>query len=70
MSDEQNFWRRCSNCKKEIGWGAEYHVCNVSTCNRKRTGVVFCSVDCWDAHLGAARHRTAWSEERVAPKKP
>lgn len=61
-------WRRCSTCKKPIALGATYLVCNVSTCNRARTGLVFCSMDCWDAHLPGARHREAWAEERTAPK--
>jgi hypothetical protein len=63
-------WRHCSTCKKPIELGAKYLVCNVSTCNRKRTGLVFCSMDCWDAHLPGARHREAWAEERTAPKTP
>ncbi len=58
----------CSSCKKSIALGGSYLVCNVSTCNRARTGLVFCSVDCWDVHLPLARHREAWSEERVAPR--
>lgn len=61
-------WKRCSICKKDIRFGATYYVCNVSTCNRKRTGLTFCSVECWDGHLGMARHRESWAEERTAPK--
>lgn len=61
-------WRPCSACKKPIGLGAPYYVCSVSTCNRKRTGLVFCSVSCWEVHLPAARHREAWAEEATAPK--
>ncbi len=60
-------WRRCSACKNPIGFGATYWVCSVSTCNQKRTGLAFCTVSCWDAHLPVARHREAWAEERVAP---
>src|SRR2546427_6993447 len=60
-------WRRCSSCKKPIALGAPYWVCSVSTCNQKRTGLAFCTVSCWDAHLPVARHREAWAEERVAP---
>jgi hypothetical protein len=66
---EQSFWKKCSICKREIAYGAEYQVCSVSTCNRKRTGLVFCTVDCWDAHLGPARHKNAWAEDRTAPKR-
>ncbi|HXZ84827.1 MAG TPA: hypothetical protein VEI82_05000 [Myxococcota bacterium] len=39
----------------------------MSTCNRKRTGLVFCSTSCWDAHLPLMNHREAWAEERRAP---
>jgi hypothetical protein len=60
-------WRRCSSCKSPIGFGATYWVCSVSTCNHKRTGLAFCTVSCWDAHLPVARHREAWAEERIAP---
>jgi hypothetical protein len=60
-------WRRCSSCKKSIPFKALYWVCNVSTCNRKRTGLAFCTVSCWDAHLGFANHRESWAEERTAP---
>lgn len=66
---ETRFWKKCSICKKELGFGTVYNVCSVSTCNRKRTGLVFCSVECWDAHLGMARHRDAWAEDRTAPTK-
>jgi histone H3/H4 len=60
-------WRRCSACKKDIGFGSVYWVCNVSTCNRPRTGLVFCSVDCWEVHLPTANHRQAWALERRTP---
>ena len=60
-------WRRCSACKNPIALGATYWVCSVSTCNQKRTGLAFCTVSCWDAHLPVARHREAWAEERSAP---
>jgi hypothetical protein len=66
MSAESG-WRRCSSCKKEIGFTATYWVCNVSTCNRKRTGLVFCTTSCWDVHLPLMNHREAWAEERRAP---
>lgn len=61
-------WRRCNVCKKPIALGAVYWTCNVSTCNRKRTGLVFCSVTCWDVHLPGANHRESWAVERTAPK--
>jgi hypothetical protein len=59
--------RRCSICRREIEFESPYWVCSVSTCNRSRTALFFCSVACWDAHLGEARHREAWAEERRAP---
>jgi hypothetical protein len=62
-----DFWRRCSSCKKEIGFVKTYWVCNVSTCNRKRTGLVFCTTSCWDVHLPLMNHREAWAEERRSP---
>lgn len=60
-------WKRCSTCKKDIAFEATYYLCNVSTCRKKRTGFVFCSVDCWEAHLPMMRHREAWAEEEKAP---
>ena len=60
-------WRRCSSCKSDIGFGTIYQVCSVSTCNRKRTGLVFCSYSCWDVHLPIARHREAWAVEATSP---
>lgn len=66
MSEERT-WKRCSSCKQPIELGAMYWVCNVSTCNRARTALHFCSVSCWDAHLPIARHRESWAEERHAP---
>lgn len=62
-----NPWRRCSACKEPIALGAEHYVCSVSTCNRKRTGMVFCSVSCWEVHLPLANHRKAWAVEARAP---
>ncbi len=66
MSDG-DFWRRCSSCKTELGFDITYWVCNVSTCNRKRTGLYFCSVSCWEAHLPLMRHREAWAVEKRSP---
>ena len=65
---EGNVWRECSVCKKSIHYGQTYQVCNVSTCNRKRNSLVFCSVSCWDAHLPDANHRSAWAVEERAPR--
>ena len=61
------YWKKCSGCKKEIPYHAAYYLCSVSTCRGERTGFVFCSVSCWDSHLGYARHREAYAEEERAP---
>lgn len=63
-------WRRCSACKQDIALSSVYWVCSVSTCNRARTALVFCSVDCWEIHLPTERHRVAWAVEKRAPKVP
>ena len=63
-------WRRCSACKSDIALGSVYWVCSVSTCNRARTALVFCSVDCWEIHLPTERHREAWAVEERAPSVP
>jgi hypothetical protein len=60
-------WRRCSACKQPISFGSTYWTCNVSTCNRERTGLVFCSVRCWEVHLPSANHRETWAVEKRAP---
>ena len=64
---EQNAWRRCSSCKKPLPFGGTHWVCNVSTCNRPRLFLTFCTVSCWDAHLASVRHRDTWAEERKSP---
>ena len=61
-------WKVCSICRKPIFAGQLYYACNVSTCNRVRTGLFFCSMECWEGHLPTARHRDAWAEEKRAPK--
>ena len=63
-------WRRCSACKEPIALGAIYYTCSVSTCNRKRTALAFCSVSCWEVHLPTERHREAWAIEQRAPTTP
>ncbi len=67
MEAESSGWRRCNSCKKWIGLDTLHWVCNVSTCNRKRTGLVFCTVSCWDAHLPLMNHRESWAVERTSP---
>lgn len=64
MSDA---WKRCSSCKKDIAFERTYYLCSVSTCTRKRTGMFFCSVECWEIHLPLMRHREAWAVEETAP---
>jgi len=65
---EPGTWRRCSACKQPIALGASYWVCNVSTCNRARTALAFCSLTCWEVHLPGANHRESWALERTAPR--
>jgi hypothetical protein len=65
---EPGVWKVCSICRKPIAFGAAYYACSVSTCNRVRTGLFFCSLDCYEAHLPSARHRDAWALEKRAPK--
>ncbi len=65
---EVGTWRRCSACKKPIALGAGFYACSVSTCNRKRTALAFCSVSCWEVHLPTANHREAWALEKQAPR--
>lgn len=64
---ERSYWKHCSACKTEIPFGGRYQACNVSTCNRGRTALAFCSVECWDSHVPLLRHRDAWSIEKRAP---
>jgi len=68
MMSEQAFWRRCSNCKSEIGLGAKYWICSVSTCQRVRASIQFCKPDCWAVHNEIENHRDGWAVERLAPK--
>jgi hypothetical protein len=62
-------WLKCSACKNPIPYNATHWVCSVSTCNRKNTAYVFCTVSCWDSHVAEARHRDAWAVEARAPSK-
>lgn len=64
-----NIWKHCNICKKGISLGATYYLCSVSTCRGGRTGYVFCSLPCWDGHLGFANHKTSYAEEMTAPLK-
>ena len=64
---EAEYFRLCSTCKKPIGFGADYFKCSVSTCNRNKLALYFCTLACWDAHLPEAKHRDAWAEPVKAP---
>ena len=67
MTDQPRHFRLCSSCKAPLSFSQMYYVCSVSTCNRKRTGLTFCSMPCYDAHLPEMRHRSSWAEEAQAP---
>jgi hypothetical protein len=67
MEDQRAYFRLCSSCKRELPFEGRYYVCSVSTCNRKRTGLTFCSLPCFEAHVPTVRHREAWAEEQYAP---
>ena len=60
-------FKLCSTCRKPIAFASEYYQCSISTCNRKKTALFFCSVPCWDAHVPVLRHRDAWAETARAP---
>lgn len=64
-------WKTCGSCKKPIRYGQKHYVCSVSTCQTARFSPVFCTVNCWDAHVPMMNHRSsAWAEEAFAPKEP
>lgn len=66
---EQNFWRKCSVCKKEILFNSIYYVCSVTSCNKKRAPTQFCSVTCWDSHRAVMNHMSAGADEERSPSK-
>jgi histone H3/H4 len=67
MSESAGYFKHCSTCKAPIAFGAKYFVCSVSTCNRPKLAMFFCSLPCWEAHVPEARHRDAWAEPAHAP---
>lgn len=69
MAEPIDGWRRCSSCKRTIPFQTLYWVCNVSTCSRRNTAFVFCSVECWEVHLPTMNHRESWAEERHSPSR-
>ncbi|WP_417335707.1 hypothetical protein [Halobacteriovorax marinus] len=66
---DQNFWRKCIVCKKEINFTTKYYKCSVSSCDKKRAPAQFCSVDCWGVHSSTLNHKSAWAEEFHSPSK-
>ena len=62
---ETNYWRKCSTCKKEIGFNTIYQKCSVSNCRKN----VYCSVTCWDVHNPIMNHKSSWAEEEHSPSK-
>jgi len=60
-------WLLCTACRTDIAFGSKYFQCSVSTCNRARMRLVFCSIVCWDSHVATLRHRDAWAEDKIAP---
>jgi len=66
---DDDVWMLCSACRKHIRFGSTHWVCSVSTCNRDRTRLVFCSVACWDSHVATLHHRDAWAVEARAPSR-
>lgn len=62
-------WKVCSICRTDIPFEADFYRCSVSTCNRPRLALFFCSLTCWEAHLPDARHRDPWAEPAKAPTK-
>jgi hypothetical protein len=69
MEPERDYYRLCSSCKRPLPFDGPYFVCSVSTCTRKRTGLTFCSLPCFEAHVPGARHREAWAEQQRAPSR-
>lgn len=62
----QNYYRKCSSCKKEIGFGKIYQVCEVTSCKKH----AFCSVNCWNLHNEVMGHKSAGAIEERAPFAP
>lgn len=69
MELSSDVWKKCSTCKKPIGFEKLYYICSVSTCQGDRTGYTFCSVNCFESHLPGARHRSAGAVEMNSPKR-
>lgn len=67
--EDQNYWRKCIVCKKEINFSTKYYKCSIKSCDKKRSPAQFCSVDCWDVHRSIMSHKSAWAEEYHSPTK-
>ena len=63
-NSDQNFWRKCGSCKKEIPYNSLYQSCSTSGCQK----FVYCSVDCWSLHNSIMNHKNGWCEEQISPK--
>ncbi len=62
---DQNYWRKCGSCKKEIPYNSTYQVCGASSCQK----FAYCSVDCWSLHDSIMNHKNGWCEDRISPNK-
>jgi hypothetical protein len=58
----------CCMCKKKILFGQSFYRCSVTACNSGKMKLIFCSTQCWDAHLPTARHRRASYVEATAAR--
>jgi histone H3/H4 len=67
MTQQPAHFRLCSSCRTPLAFGARYYTCSVSTCNRAKMTLTFCSVPCFQAHVPTLRHRESWAEEKRAP---
>ncbi len=67
VANDSTFWRKCTSCKRPICFAKKYWICSVSTCNRVRTDLVFCSLNCFDAHVPVMNHRDAGALEKKSP---
>ncbi|MFK7873766.1 MAG: hypothetical protein AB8C84_11490 [Oligoflexales bacterium] len=61
MEDQK--WKKCGPCGKEIHFNSTYIACGTPSCQKS----AFCSLDCWNAHVPVMNHKDAWAEERTAP---
>lgn len=66
-SEPRETWRTCTSCRLPIGFEVPHFRCSISTCNRKRTFLVFCSLPCWEAHREETNHRDGWAVTATSP---